>query len=343
MVNSDMKKLSVISLLVSLLFVFSCEDKVEKDTTPPEVTITSPSNGSTVSIIVSITCMSSDDKGVERVDLWVNGQPIGVSDTTEPYSMEWNTITYDDGSYGVTVRSYDTSGNTTDSDPITLTVYKTVSFGGQDYSVDNSPTTLSCRDCGHIGEIPPEIGYLTNLTELRITNNNQITGEIPPEIGNLTKLTHLELFNNQITGEIPVEIGNLTNLDQLILFGNQLTGGIPIEIMNLTKLNYLTLGSNQLTGGIPVEIGNLTNLKLLELHGNQLTGEIPVEIKNLTNLEYLRLNTNQLTGKIPESICDLNIDWSNNSKFNISNNQLCPSYPSCIQNYVGTQDTTNCG
>jgi len=29
--------------------------------------------------------------------------------------------------------------------------------------------------------------------------------------------------------------------------------------------------------------------------------------------------------------------------FNISKNQLCPSYPSCIEEYVGGQDTSNCG
>jgi hypothetical protein len=28
--------------------------------------------------------------------------------------------------------------------------------------------------------------------------------------------------------------------------------------------------------------------------------------------------------------------------FNISNNQLCPSYPSCVEDHVGEQDTTNC-
>ena len=39
-----------------------------------------------------------------------------------------------------------------------------------------------------------------------------LTGEIPPEIGNLTNLAYLNLRNNQLTGEIPPEIGNLTNL-----------------------------------------------------------------------------------------------------------------------------------
>jgi hypothetical protein len=81
------------------------------------------------------------------------------------------------------------------------------------------------------GEIPPEIGRLTNL-ELLFLNSNQLTGEIPPEIGNLTNLHTLYLNNNQLTGEIPPEIGNLTNLTSLNLYINQLTGEIPIEICN---------------------------------------------------------------------------------------------------------------
>ena len=32
-------------------------------------------------------------------------------------------------------------------------------------------------------------------------------------------------------------------------------------------------------------------------------------------------------------------DWD---YFNISKNQLCPPYPSCIEDFVGEQDTSNC-
>ena len=39
-------------------------------------------------------------------------------------------------------------------------------------------------------------------------HDNQLTGEIPSEIGNLTNLTQLYLNINQLTGEIPEEICN---------------------------------------------------------------------------------------------------------------------------------------
>jgi len=113
--------------------------------------------------------------------------------------------------------------------------------------------------------------------------------------------------------------------------------GVVYSVENTTELD---LYNNQLTGSIPPEIGNLTNLTYLNLRYNQLTGSIPSEIGNLTNLTRLYLENNQLTEVIPEGICNLDIDWINN--FYISNNQLCPPYPSCIENYVGVQDTTNC-
>jgi hypothetical protein len=121
----------------------------------------------------------------------------------------------------------------------------------------------------------------------------------------------------------------------LSLGDNQLTGSIPPEIGNLTNLTWLDLRINQLTGSIPPEIGNLTNLTLLVLESNQLTGSIPPEIGNLTNLTKLWLADNQLTGEIPESICNL---VENNCDITISDNRLCPPYPSCIEDYVGEQD-----
>ena len=135
------------------------------------------------------------------------------------------------------------------------------------------------------------------------------------------------------------EVYSVEDTDSLDLGYNQLTGSIPPEIGNLTNLTYLNLRSNQLTGSIPPEIGNLTNLTRLWLNDNQLTGSIPPEIGNLTNLTVLNLSDNQLTGEIPESICNL---VENNCSINIYYNQLCPPYPSCIEDYVGTQDTSDC-
>ena len=114
-------------------------------------------------------------------------------------------------------------------------------------------------------------------------------------------------------------------------------------VYSVEDTDTLSLYLNQVTGVIPPEIGNLTNLSMLILEFNQLTGSVPSEIGNLTNLTYLWLNDNQLSGLISESICDLDINWSSSIRFKISNNKLCPPYPSCLtQSDVGEQDTSNC-
>jgi hypothetical protein len=90
--------------------------------------------------------------------------------------------------------------------------------------------------------------------------------------------------------------------------------------------------------GVVYSVENTTELNL---RNNQLTGSIPPKIGNLTNLTNLYLSSNNLTGVIPESICNLNINLGDDY-FYISNNQLCPPYPSCIEDYVGEQDTSYC-
>ena len=115
----------IVFLLLSflVLIISNCEMIEESDNTPPNVTITFPQDGSIVCEIVNITCVSTDNEGIDRVELWVDGISTGISDKTEPYSMEWNTTTYEDSSsHTITVRSHDVNDNKTDSDPITVIV-----------------------------------------------------------------------------------------------------------------------------------------------------------------------------------------------------------------------------
>ena len=153
------------------------------------------------------------------------------------------------------------------------------------------------------GEIPPELGSLTNLDGLHL-DRNQLTGEIPPELGSLTILTGLFLGINQLSGEIPAELGSLTNLQGLDLWRQPAergdTGGSWADLTILDKAVSWT-GTN-LTGEIPAELGSLSNLEELWLDVNQLSGEIPAELGSLSNLVGLWLGQNQLTGETPAEL-----------------------------------------
>ena len=154
-------------------------------------------------------------------------------------------------------------------------------------------TELDLHD-NQLTSLPPQICQLTRLDWLNLAHN-QLTS-LPPEIGQLAQLKELSLQYNRLTS-LPPEIGQLTQLKELSLFGNQLTT-LPPEIGQLTQLTMLHLHDNQLTSLLP-EIGQLTQLKELNLFGNQLTS-LPPEIGQLNQLKELNLFGNQLTSLPPE-------------------------------------------
>lgn len=89
------------------------------DTQPPTVSLTSPSNGSTVSGTATITATASDTVGVTAVELFVNGAYEGQA-LTAPYQLSWDTIPYAAGTYSLTVKAYDDNGNVTTSNAVSV-------------------------------------------------------------------------------------------------------------------------------------------------------------------------------------------------------------------------------
>lgn len=88
---------------------------------------------------------------------------------------------------------------------------------------------------------------------------NRLTGELPPELGSLSNLEWLVLDDNRLTGEIPSELGGLSDLQELSLSNNQLSGEIPPELGRLADLRLLWFSDNQLTGCIPEGLRGVQN------------------------------------------------------------------------------------
>jgi Leucine-rich repeat (LRR) protein/subtilisin-like proprotein convertase family protein len=192
---------------------------------------------------------------------------------------------------------------------------------------DNNVSSIFISSNNLTGEIPAELGNLSNLLELWL-NNNDLSGEIPVELGNLSNLKYFELSDNTLSGEIPVELENLSSLEYLEIANNTLSGEIPIELGNLSNLVRLSLEKNTLSGEIPAELGNLPNLSYLSLDNNTLSGEIPIELGNLPNLSYLSLDNNTLSGEIPIELGNL----PNLSYLSLANNILSGEIPTELGN-----------
>ncbi len=93
------------------------------DTQPPAVSVTAPANNASVQgTTVAIAANASDNAGIFDVQFQINGQNVGAPDTTAPYTMVWNTIPINNGTYTIRAIARDTSGNSTTSNNVTVTV-----------------------------------------------------------------------------------------------------------------------------------------------------------------------------------------------------------------------------
>lgn len=92
------------------------------DVTPPTVSITSPTDSSTVSGTINITATATDNVGVVGVQFLLNGANLGAEDTTLPYSVSWNTTTSTNGNYTLSARVRDGGSNSTTSVPVSVNV-----------------------------------------------------------------------------------------------------------------------------------------------------------------------------------------------------------------------------
>jgi subtilisin family serine protease len=91
------------------------------DTTPPTVTVTTPVAGGTVNGMMVIQASAADDVGLARVEIYA-GMTLLAAPTAPPFQATWDTTTFADGALTISAIAYDTSGNTTTSTAVPITV-----------------------------------------------------------------------------------------------------------------------------------------------------------------------------------------------------------------------------
>ncbi|KAH1063600.1 hypothetical protein J1N35_028587, partial [Gossypium stocksii] len=169
-----------------------------------------------------------------------------------------------------------------------------------EWSFLSSLTT--CRNLGKIevsrnplsGVLPTYIGNLSKSLQYFYADNCELKGNIPIEIGNLSNLLGLRLGYNKLSGFIPTSIGGLQNLQGLDLSSNKLEGSIVESLCGLERLYEMHLGLNKLHGSIPSCLGNISSLGYLYLNSNKLSSTIPSTLWNLKDILKIDLSSNHL-------------------------------------------------
>lgn len=94
---------------------------VDNDHVLPQVSFVTPVSGALLEETVSIQVNASDDRGVTRVDLFVNGTLL-QSMTSPPYTVSWSTREVANGPYVLSALAYDAAGNTSVQSTVSVTV-----------------------------------------------------------------------------------------------------------------------------------------------------------------------------------------------------------------------------
>ncbi|WP_419937582.1 Ig-like domain-containing protein [Candidatus Palauibacter sp.] len=202
-------------------------------------------------------------------------------------------------------------------------------------------TALDLTANGLAGQLPPTLGELTRMTELRVADNPGLSGRLPLSLANLS-LAELryagtglcvpanqsfEDWLNTISSHdgTGAECAPLSDREILeILY--EATGGpdwlnsenwltdAPLSawhgvVGDEGRVVELSLSRNNLAGLIPPELGDLASLRRLDLAKNDLEGTIPPELGDLASLGRLDLAENNLEGTIPPELGDLAYMW----------------------------------
>ena len=131
--------------------------------------------------LLIVGCENSTEPEVESADC---AGVIGGSATVDCLTNECTTVAEN-------IELWNVCYNIVDTDTISLSGYYDIELGGVIYGE-------------LVGEIPSEIGNLTNLVTL-LLGGNQLTGEIPPEVCDLIESKSRLFMHNILTGN------NLTN------------------------------------------------------------------------------------------------------------------------------------
>jgi hypothetical protein len=95
------------------------------DTQAPQVSVTDPAAGTTVSGIVPVAAKAADNVGVTSVQFKVDGQNVGNAVTAPPFQIQWDSRTVSQGQHTITAVATDGAGNSTTSADDVITVNNT--------------------------------------------------------------------------------------------------------------------------------------------------------------------------------------------------------------------------
>jgi hypothetical protein len=172
-----------------------------KNLLAPEVELTAPSPGSTVSGTVVISADATYTSGISQVEFYVNDILEGT-DTSSPFSLSWDTTAVANGAYTLRALAYNNDGKSSDTEEIEVTVNNVLLYtltiaagtggttdpvpGDHAYPAGTPVEVTAYPDSGYTfsgwtGDVPT--GHETdNPVTITVDGNKSITPNFEPEV-----------------------------------------------------------------------------------------------------------------------------------------------------------------
>jgi hypothetical protein len=107
------------------------------DSGSPTTSITSPTNGTSVSGTITIHANAADDCSIHRVEFFVDGNLL-ATDSSSSYSANWNTATVSNGNHTLSTIAHDNAGHSTVSSGVTVNVSNSAYLFSDDFQDGNA-------------------------------------------------------------------------------------------------------------------------------------------------------------------------------------------------------------
>jgi hypothetical protein len=136
------------------------------DTTPPTVSIASPTPGSTVKGLVAVQANAADNQAIQKVEFYLDGN-LKATDTTAPYCLAgdngtscdaWDSTSVNDGSHSLLAKAYDASNNTSSSNA-------TVTVSNGSTTLDTTPPSAYISTPAAGAKVKGKINILAGATD----------------------------------------------------------------------------------------------------------------------------------------------------------------------------------